>query len=387
VGRTAAARALRTAGDLPARRFGVRLASAADDAEIRRLLREHALPGDVGLTFEREPDSAIAAAIEGDEHQTIVACDGDDGSIAGIASRSERNVFLNGRPGRLGYLGQLRTPLRGHRVGTLLREGFAFCRTLHELGSVPAYLTAVVIDNHAAHRLLCGLPSPAAPRFVRAGSLVTLLIPSARRKRRAPPGIEVRLGSVELLPEIVSCLERNGRRYQFTPRWTVEDLLSARRTPGLDARDFLVAIAGGRVAGCAAVWDQRGFKQVVVRRYSQRLARWRGMVNLTAPWVGIPALPAVGQPLEFVYLSHVAVDGDRPDVIAALVSEARGRLPDGVTHLVTAFADNSPMLAAVTRVARHRTYRSVLYLVCWSDGQPVVESIDARLAHPEVAIL
>jgi hypothetical protein len=83
----------------------------------------------------------------------------------------------------------------------------------------------------------------------------------------------------------------------------------------------------------------------------------------------------------------VAVDNDRPDVIAALVSQARGRLPDGVTHLVTAFADKSPLLAAVTRVARHRTYRSVLYLVCWSDGQPVVESIDARLAHPEVAIL
>jgi hypothetical protein len=387
VERTAAARALSTAGDLPARRFGVRLASAADDEEIRRLLREHALPGDVALTFEREPDTAIAAAIEGDLHQTIVAGDREDGRIAGIASRSERNVFLNGRPGRLGYLGQLRTPLRGRRAGTLLGEGFAFCRTLHELGDVAAYLTAVVFDNHAAHRLLCGLRSPAAPRFVRTGGLVTLAIPSARRKRCVPPGLEIRPGSVELLPDIVSCLERNGRRYQFTPRWTVEDLLSARRTRGLDARDFLVAIAGGRVTGCAAIWDQRGFKQVIVRGYSRRLARWRGVVNLAAPWVGMPALPAVGQPLEFVYLSHVAVDNDRPDVIAALVSQARGRLPDGVTHLVTAFADKSPLLAAVTRVARHRTYRSVLYLVCWSDGQPVVESIDARLAHPEVAIL
>jgi hypothetical protein len=387
VARTAAARALTAPGDLPERRFHVRLASAADDEEIRRLLREHPLPGDVALTFEREPDTAIAAAIEGDQHQTIVACDRDDGGIGGVASRSERNVFLNGRPGRLGYLGQLRTPLRGRSAGTLLGEGFAFCRTLHERGDVAAYLTAVVFDNHAAHRLLCGLRSPDAPRFVRAGGLVTLAIPSARRKRAVPPGLEIRPGSVELLPDIVSCLERNGRRYQFTPRWTIEDLLSARRTPGLGARNFLVAIAGGRVTGCAAIWDQRGFKQVIVRGYSRRLARWRGVVNLAAPWVGMPALPAVGQPLEFVYLSHVAVDNDRPDVIAALVSQARGRLPDGVTHLVTAFADKSPLLAAVTRVARHRTYRSVLYLVCWSDGQPVVESIDARLAHPEVAIL
>jgi len=382
--RTAAARALsRTAVSL-GRRFDVRLASAADDEEVRRLLREHALPGDIALTFEREPDSAIAAAIEGDVHQTMVACVHDVGKIAGIASRAERNVFFNGQPARLGYLGQFRTDLHGHRVGALLDEGFGFCRRLHEQGDVAAYLTAVVEDNHAARRLLCGLRSSAAPRFVRAGGLVTLAIPRARRRVGLPPGIEIRQGSVELLPDIVACLERNGRRYQFTPRWTAEDLLSARRTPGLEPRDFLVAIAGGRVTGCAAIWDQREFKQVIIRSYSQRLARWRSVVNLAGPWVGVPALPAVGRPLEFVYLSHVAVDDDRPEVTATLVSEARRRLPAGVSYMVTAFAEGSLLLAGA---GRHRTYRSVLYLASWPDGQYVVDSIDARLPHPEVAIL
>ena len=52
MGRTAAARALSTAGVSLAGRFDVRLASAADDEEVRRLLREHALPGAVALTFE-----------------------------------------------------------------------------------------------------------------------------------------------------------------------------------------------------------------------------------------------------------------------------------------------------------------------------------------------
>jgi hypothetical protein len=387
MGRTAAAGALSATGVPLARRFDVRLASAADDEEVRRLLRAHALPGDVTLTFEREPDSAIAAATEGDVHQTMVARERVDGRIAGIASRAEREVFLNGRPARIGYLGQLRADLRGHRVGALLDEGFAFCRTLHEHGNAAAYLTAIVEDNHAARRLLCGLRSSAAPRFVRAGGLVTLAIPSARRHRlRTPAGIEIRQGSVELLPDIVACLERNGRRCQFAPRWTVDDLLSSRRTPGLEPHDFLVAISGGRVAGCAATWDQRGFKQVVVRGYSRRLARWRGVVNLAGHYLGAPALPAVGRRLEFVYLSHVAVDDDRPDVAAALVSEARRRLPAGVSYMVSAFAEGSPMLAAA-RGVRHRTYRSVLYLACWPDGQHVVDSLDARLPHPEVAIL
>jgi hypothetical protein len=384
----AAARALIANRVSRASHFDVSLASPADDEEVRRLLREHPLPGDACLTFEREPDSAIAAAIEGDVHQTIVARERNGGRIAGIAGRSERDVFVNGRPARLGYLGQLRTHVGSHRVGTLLDGGFAFCRALHDRGTVPAYLTAIVEDNHAARRLLGGLRSPAAPRFVRAGRLVTLAIPRPRlRRRQRTPGIEIRQGSIELLQDIAACLERSGRRHQFAPRWTVDDLLSDRRTPGLEARDFLVAIGGGRVIGCAAMWDQRAFKQVIVRSYSLRLARWRHVANLAAPWVGLPALPAVGRALQFVYLSHVAIDDDRCDVTSALVADALRRLPAGVDSIVTAFAENSPMLPAAASVGRHRTYRSVLYLACWPDGRHFVESLDARPPHPEVAIL
>ena len=383
--RTAAARALSPTGVLRERRFDIGLACASDDERVRRLLREHALPGDVALTLEREPDSAVAAGIEGDVHQTIVARGRNAGEIAAIASRAERDVFVNGRPGRLGYLGQLRVDMRGYRVGPLLDEGFAFCRTLHQRGDVAAYLTAIVEENHSARRLLCGLRAPSAPRFIRAGGLVTMAIPRARMLRRwIPSGIEIRRGSLELLQDIVACLDRNGRRYQFTPRWTTEDLLSATRTPGLEPDDFFLAIAGGRVVGCAATWDQRGFKQLVVRGYSERLARWRRVLNLAAPLVGTPELPAVGRPLQVVYLSHLAVDADRQDVAVALVSEARHRLPGDVDYMVTAFAEGSPMLAAA---GRHRTYRSALFLACWADGQRFVESIDARPPHPEVAIL
>ena len=388
MGRTAAARALSRHADPSRHRYDVRVAGVADDEQVRRLLREHSLPGEVVLTLEREPDSAIASAIEGDVHQTLIACEPGHGGIVGIASRAEREVFLNGQTMRLGYLGQLRVDVRGHRVATLLDEGFHFCRTLHEKGRVSAYLTAIVEDNHSARRLLSGLRSPAAPHFVRAGTLVTLAIPRPRYQARPRhPSIEVRQGSAELLHDIVACLERNGRRYQFTPRWTVDDLVSQRRTPGLEPSDFIVAIAGGKVVGCVATWDQRGFKQVIVRGYSQRLARWRRLVNLAGPMIGVPALPPIGRALEFVYLSHVAVDDDRPEVLAALVSEARARLAPDVRYMVTAFSEHSPLLATISRLALHRSYRSVLYLACWPDGRRLVESIDGRLPHPEVAIL
>ena len=388
MGRAAAARALTRREAFSAPRFDIRLAEAADDLEIRRLLREHPLPGDVTLTFEREPDSAIASAIEGDVHQTMVAREPVSGRIVGTASRAERDVFVNGQVTRIGYLGQLRTSVRGHRVASLLDEGFRFCRALHGRGDVSAYLVAIVEDNHAARRVLCGLRSYDAPAFERVGTLVTLAIP---RRRRRPlsnrKDIEIRRGSAVLLDEIVACLNRNGARHQLAPVWTVDELLSMRRTPGLAPSDFLVAVQGRRVVACIALWDQRSFKQVVVRGYSPQLARWRRVINVAGPLFGVPVLPQIGSPLDFVYLSHVAVDDERPDVLAALISEAGRQLPPGVSHMVTAFAESSPLLAVVADVTSHRTYRSVLYLAYWPEGRHFVKSIDTRLPHPEVAIL
>ncbi len=319
----------------------------------------------------------------------MIARERDRGQIVGIASRAERDVFLNGHVWYVSATWGNFAPVfavveRRH----LLNEGFTYCRTLHERGHAPAYLTSIVEDNHAARRLLSGLRSPAAPRFVRAGALVTLAIPRGLgRSTSRRYGVEIRQGSLEILEDIVACLDRSGCRHQFAPRWTADDLQSDRRTRGLDPGHFLVAMAGGRVVGCAAIWDQRGFKQVIVRGYSQRLARWRHLVNFAGPLIGVPALPKVGHALEFVYLSHVAIDEDRPEVTAALVSEARCRLPAGVDYIVTAFAEGSGLLSVASKVAPHRTYRSVLYLACWPNGQHLVESIDSRLPHPEVAIL
>ena len=384
----AAARPLTTPRIARARQFHVELATPADDEEVRRLLREQPLPGEVTLTLEREPDTAIAGAIEGDVHDAIVARDAS-GKIVGIASRAEREVFVNGAPARLGYLGQLRVRARGRGAATLLDEGFEFCRQLHRDGRVAAYLTAIVDDNHAARRLLCGLKSRHAPRFSPAGRLVTFAIPGRRRRGISrTTGITIDRGSAELLPDIVACLERNGCRYQFAPRWTAADLLSEQRTPALRLDQFLVASTpGGRIVGCAAVWDQRTFKQAVVRGYSGRLARWRRVLNVAAPVVGLPPLPRVGEALEFVYLSHVAVDDDRADVATALLAEARRRLPPQVACLVTAFADGSALAAAVAHAAPHRTYRSALYLAWWPDGGDLAASLDGRPPHPEIAIL
>jgi hypothetical protein len=382
---TAAARAVAERGH----HIAFELASSRDDGEIRRLLREHAFPGEISLSLEREPNAAIAASIEGDVHQTIIARDQITGQIAAIATRSVRDAFVNGELSRVGYLGQLRIDRRYRRHRSLLDEGFAFCRALHNRGDARLYLTSIVADNHAARRLLLTRRWTAGPRFTEIDQLVTLLIPVSRPLRPIDvEGVRIDQGSFSDVGEIVDCLRRNLRRYQFAPRWTAEDLLSTDRTRGLSPEHFLVASRQGRVIGCLACWDQRAFKQVVVRGYSPALMRWRPFVNAAAPWLGTPALPPIGQPLAFGYLSHAAVDDDRDEVIAALATAAcRHARAAGLHDVAIAFTARNPLLGAIARRFHHRSFVSVLAVANWPDGDERLRSLDGRLPHPEVAVL
>jgi hypothetical protein len=149
-----------------------------------------------------------------------------------------------------------------------------------------------------------------------------------------------------------------------------------------------MAIRQGRVVGCLACWDQRAFKQVVVRGYSPTLARWRPLVNMAAPWLGSPSLPAVGQPLALGYLSHAAVDNDRDAVMIALVTAAcRHARAAGLDDVAIAFSAGNPLLSAIARHFRHRPFVSVLAIANWPDGDERLRSLDGRLPHPEVAVL
>jgi hypothetical protein len=66
----------------------VELARAGDDAGVRRLLRDNPMHGDVRVSLEREPSALLAATIEGERHDTIVARERLGGRLVGMGSRS-----------------------------------------------------------------------------------------------------------------------------------------------------------------------------------------------------------------------------------------------------------------------------------------------------------
>jgi hypothetical protein len=368
--------------------FAVDIASAADDAEVRGLLRNASFGGDVRISLEREPDSMLAASIEGDEHCALIARHVRTGAIAGVASRAVRDAFVNGVPGRIVYLGQLRIDPQFSRHRALLAAGFDRVRAEQTAAAPQLHLASVVADNVAARRLL-SRRARGWPTFEAVDNLLSLAIPARpRNASRHSPDVRCERGSIADLDAIVACLGRNGARFQFHPRWSRADMTGP-RTRGLSLDDFIVARRDGALVGCVACWDQRAFKQVRVRGYSPRLSRWRPIVNACSRITRAPHLPRVGELLQFAYLSHLAVDehegeGVMVDLVAAAVQAACQR---GLDYVVVGMSAAHPWLSAVRRVFSHRAYESILYAAFWPDAAALAESLDRRPSHPELAIL
>jgi len=384
-------RPARSSAGAPRRnRFTYRLAQRDDAGALARLLRGNPFDGAIRLSFEGEPDPLAAAAVYGPVHQTIVA--EDRGRIVAMACRAERDCFVNGRVARVAYLCQLRVDRSVRIRRELLAGGFAFCRALHDEGDACACLVSIVDDNRPAMRLLTSARIPDAPAMRPLEPFVTFAIPVRQGWRAGTTnvpagGARIERGRPDLTEPIVECLQRYGERHQLAPLWTAEDLVSPSRMPTLRIEDFLVMREGGRVTACLATWDQRSFRQTVVRGYSPWLARVRPAVNLAARAGWAPRLPTPGATLSFAYLSHMAFDDDAERLLGLVdvaLAEA-GRT--GLEFLVLGAATRHPLAHAVSRRYRHRRYVSRLYLAHWPEDGPLTGTIDGRVPHPEVAVL
>ena len=346
------------------------------------------MAGEISVSLEREPDVFLAGSIEGHRHDTIVARDAASGRVAGMASRSVYDGFLNGVPRSIGYLGQLRVGREFRGRAGLLTRGYAAMRAHRAPGDLPFDLTTIVADNVRARRVLeAGLDGVPAYRPLEA--LTTLIVPLWRRQRmRASSEIRVERGSPERIDEIVRCLDRNRRRFQFTPRWTASELRSPERSRDLLPGDFLIVTRGGVIAGCLAIWDQSRFKQIVVRGYAPSMRRWRPWTELSARLIGTPRLPSVGEPLSHAYVSHLAVDDDDEEIFGVLLAHACNlALERGSACLIVGLAARHPFLRLVTRTHRAWTYSSILYAACWEECADMLAQIDSRIPHLEVGLL
>lgn len=335
------------------------------------------MPGAISLSLEREPDYFADADQPGETKQTIVAH--ESGRIVCVGNCTTRLRFVNGQPRRVGYLGGLRLDATVAGRFDILRRGYEFFRELQTSAPADFYFSSIAADNHRARNVL-ERNVKGMPRYEFLGEFITLLIgapspASARSRTQLRPADPVRRA-----PQLAPRLNDFNQHHQFAPHWTTAQLDSLVHL-GLHIEDFLASTEpDGKLT--AAIWDQRSFKQTVIRSYAPWLVLLRPAINLAARFTGKPGLPAVGNALSHAFVSHLATAD------LNFLNRLRNRATErGIEWLTLGFAANDPRLQHIRQDLRCCEYRSRLYLVRWPGLGSAAAELDHRILAPEVALL
>jgi hypothetical protein len=260
-------------------------------------------------------------------------------------------------------------------------------RELHEKDPVPAYLVSVVSGNSEAEGVLIHKARRTFPAFRHVADFSSLAIALGRRKKPPIRGdIKLCCATADQAEEIVEFLRKHGSQRQFFPIWTTSELLQLTEF-GLRFEDIQVARRHGRIIGISGLWDQSAYKQTIVRAYSGWMRAAAPFYNLTAPWLGRPALPSTGAKLRSVYAAFVCIANEEIQVFSALLRELYNcGSAQGFDYLLLGLDSRDSFLPIAQKYA-HVLYPSRLYLAEWPDGGKLYERLDHRTTYVDIATL
>jgi hypothetical protein len=358
------------------------LATRADDAAIRRLLRENPMRGAVTVGLEREPGYFRGADLAGGEDQTIVAFCGSRTLCMGRFTR--RECWVDGTARRVGYLAELRLDAAARGRFGILRAGYEFFHARQQNDPADLYFTSIAADNDRARRLL-EKGARGLPAYVFLAELDTLLVAVPRH----PPATKLHMESATpaRVPDLLRVLNEHGRRHQFATVWTAESLREL-ENQGLPLHRFLLALDGEDVVACGALWDQREFRQMMIHSYSPPLALIRPVVNFASLVFGTLRLPRVRSVLANLFLSPLACTAGAEGVLSDFIKAAFPvAAKTGAEFLTLALPIADSRLPALRRSFSTRTWRSRLYRVDWPDCTPFEFRDRGASLLPDVALL
>jgi hypothetical protein len=279
-------------------------------------------------------------------------------------------VHVNGRPEELGYLGGLRVNPGHRRRIRHLREGYASIRPLAQApATLPWWFTVVAAENTAARKLFeSGVPG--LPCYVPQGEYAMLGLARARRRQS---GLWRPAGEADL-SRMLHFHNARAARFQFSP---VLHEATVRRI-GLER--FFVHERADAVAGVAALWDQRAFKQIIARRYRKPLGALVPAYNAYAKVFRRVPLPREGQALEQTFIAFLGLAEDALPHGRALLQDLLSYCPTPVASL--GLHASHPLLPGLQGL-RPMYYRACVYAVTFED-RPALDDLPAQ---PEAALL
>ena len=270
-----------------------RTANREDNEILNSILRQTPMTSWVTLSTQYEPCYFTSADIFG-HRETIVAYKNDDsGTTVGMGSYVSIPVHINGNKVTAGYLAELRVlPAFRNKPG-IIRNAFKSMENFAGTLTKDAHwFTSIATQNTVARRLL-EANLKGMPEYRPQGELVSMAL-SAKAGKYLNIMQPARVVDI---PALVEFYNRQVRLFQYSPVLSEQWLSKLDGGNGLQLQDFWLLKKDESIRACFAVWDQRNFKQTVVRGYRFPINIIRRLYNLRASLSRQVKLPKTLSPL------------------------------------------------------------------------------------------
>lgn len=258
--------------------------SANNQQHFVKLLEENAMQGWVDMLMTRQPNYLNKQHYFGQEYPVLAE---QEGVFLGCCQLTKQQGFVNGQRVDLGYLNSLRVSENYRNKIRVLKEGFSYLKNF--LSPLAYCYTSIASDNKIARRILekgvAGLP-----KYQLLGELSTFVIAKTRAKHL---GLWQKVGQLQT---IVDFYNKQASQYQLAP-YLAEDWLIKADLP------VLGYYQNNQLKGCAVLWNQQSFKQIIASHYHPLINLLRPVYNGYAKLTNRPQLPKLKQVLDQSFLS------------------------------------------------------------------------------------
>ena len=327
------------------------------------------MSGELVLSTRRDPDFFALYEMQRGVAECWVYESG--GRPSGLGTILVREGWNEGRPARVGYLGDLRSGFRTSRERGLLRVYGDLLDDAVRRHGCELFVTAVLASNTAAiHALVRRRAARAAqPRYhlMRRFSMASIQFTRAVRPRG--DRYRVRVATAADVPAIVALLDRDHRARPFGYRYDQGEFEHRLECwPGMSlGRTYVAWDASGQLVGVTSAWDPAAVKRYRVVAYRGSM-RWMKLAfNATCGVLGYPRLPEPGHDFRCLYLCNTSIQGERPDVLRALLDRIYGDFRHSGYHFFSLCVYENDSLAPALDGFTVRRLDFHLYIVTRSD--------------------
>jgi len=362
-----------------------RTATRADDVILQNFSRENPTEGSVNFCLLREPGFFSALEVEGSHNDVALVSENE--KLVGMGLRSEKEVYINGEKGKMGYYSGVRI-LKKHQGNQVLFRIARMARELHEKSDCRIYLANIFTDNIKAIDTFFSLrrTNPAV-RFI--GNYKTFVF---RPDRLNPAGVKnnglmISKFCQQDTKDLILFINNYGKSRQYFPVYTVDHLtMNGGLLKGLQADRIFLARHNKRIVGSMALWDQNSFRQWMVKNYSGMLNYLRPVINMMASLRNRPGFPPPGAAINYKIISLCCIDDNFTEAFNLLLNEILHEIKNERSlYVAIGFHESDPLLPLFKYPAV--SLGSRLYITYWPEDSQFAEQIDNRLPYFELGSL